>query len=163
MALKYLSVVEPGVIGSIPPSSRGPLLNINGLFVLRISLFSAALQQKFLLAMTSTSSQPPKAKALGTHSNGILPISASATQQRAAPSLIIKPSNRVSTSRLKVVARNLPPNLTLAEFEAILGEEWKVNGRRVDWFSFKPGKVSKKYEDPLKPFWMASDKKLAIL
>ena len=111
---------------------------------------------KILLAMNSTSSQPSKAKALGTHSNGILPIPASATQQRAAPSLI-KPSNRVSTSRLKVVARNLPPSLTLAEFEAILGEEWKVNRGKVDWFSFKPGKLSKKYEDPLKLFWTAFD------
>ena len=97
-----------------------------------------------MIPTSSQSSQSSMIKTLGTHANGVLPISASATQQRIPPSSI-KPSTKASTSRLKVVIRRLPPNLTLAEFEAVLGEEWKVNQGKVDWFSYKPGKLSKEY------------------
>jgi regulator of nonsense transcripts 3 len=46
---------------------------------------------------------------------------------------------------LKVVVRRLAPALTEAEFMKLIGEEWKVGAGRVDWFSYKPGKVSIEY------------------
>lgn len=46
---------------------------------------------------------------------------------------------------MKVVVRRLAPALTEAEFMKIIGEEWKVGAGRVDWFSYKPGKVSTEY------------------
>lgn len=46
---------------------------------------------------------------------------------------------------MKVVVRRLAPALTESEFMKIIGEEWKVGGGRVDWFSYKPGKVSTEY------------------
>ncbi|MCJ1248946.1 hypothetical protein MMC30_006167 [Trapelia coarctata] len=54
---------------------------------------------------------------------------------------------KAASPRLKVIIRRLPPGLTEQEFYSSLGEEWK-RGERVDWASFKPGKVSK---DPAKP------------
>jgi regulator of nonsense transcripts 3 len=93
--------------------------------------------------MTSPSAHPSAGKVMDAHrSNGVLPISVSATQQWAAP-IAIKPSPKPSNSRMKVVIRRLPPSLNLAEFEENLGEEWKVIGGKFDWFSYKPGKVSK--------------------
>lgn len=91
--------------------------------------------------MNTTSVQTSTARTLVTHSNGVLPIPASATQQR--PTGSTKPSTKASASRLKIIIRGLPSNLLLNEFEAILGEEWKVNKGRVDWFNYKPGKSSK--------------------
>jgi regulator of nonsense transcripts 3 len=32
--------------------------------------------------------------------------------------------------------------MTEEEFVAILGDEWKVGGGKVGWFSYWPGKVS---------------------
>ena len=93
--------------------------------------------------MASPSPRPSAGKAVNTRRpNGILPISVSATQQRTAP-IVLKPSTKASTARMKVVVRRLPPSLTLAELEAILGDEWKVNEGKVDWFSYQPGKLSK--------------------
>lgn len=43
----------------------------------------------------------------------------------------------------KVVIRRLPPGMTEEEFVNILGDEWKVGGPKVDWFSYFPGKVSR--------------------
>lgn len=43
----------------------------------------------------------------------------------------------------KVVIRRLPPAMTEDEFVTILGQEWKVGGQKVDWFSYWPGKVSR--------------------
>ena len=74
-------------------------------------------------------------------SNGVLSIPASATQKRnAAP---INMSTRAATPRLKALIRRLPPGLTQIEFDAALGDEWKVQGGKVDWVIYKPGKVSK--------------------
>ncbi len=73
-----------------------------------------------------------------TARNGVIEIPASATQARSA-----MPSATSSTTRLKLVIRRLPPGLTEDEFEASLGEDWKVGGGKVDWAVFKPGKVSK--------------------
>ncbi|KAL8638983.1 MAG: hypothetical protein Q9228_003923 [Teloschistes exilis] len=55
------------------------------------------------------------------------------------------------TSRLKLVIRRLPPGLTQAEFEECLGVEWQVGSGKVDWATFKPGKVSKDVAKPSKP------------
>lgn len=50
---------------------------------------------------------------------------------------------KAASPRLKVIIRRLPPGLTETEFYVCLGEEWKLGRERVDWASFKPGKVSK--------------------
>ncbi|KFY40809.1 hypothetical protein V494_03307, partial [Pseudogymnoascus sp. VKM F-4513 (FW-928)] len=69
--------------------------------------------------------------------NGVLPIPASQT----APKMSKASQNRAGPS-LKVVVRRLAPALTEAEFMKIIGEEWNAGAGRVDWFSYKPGKVS---------------------
>ena len=73
------------------------------------------------------------------------PTLATANAQKTAnlPSL---PVQKAGSQRLKVVIRRLPPGLTQKEFEAVLGEEWKVGGGQVDWAQFKPGKLSREYE-----------------
>lgn len=76
--------------------------------------------------------------------NGVLSIPASATQKRTAAGSV-RPFTKAATPRLKVIIRRLAPGLTLAEFEAGLGDEWKVSGGKVDWFVYKEGKVSKEY------------------
>lgn len=97
--------------------------------------------------MTSPAPSPRVTIARPSRSNGVLSIPASATQRRSAAdseALISKPAN----TRLKIVVRRLPPGLTQAEFEEALGDDWKVNGGKVDWAVYKEGKVSK---DPAKP------------
>ena len=76
-----------------------------------------------------------------SRSNGVLSIPACATQKRTGGP--INMSSRAATPRLKVVVRRLPPGLTQTEFDAALGDEWEVNGGRVDWAIYKPGKLSK--------------------
>ncbi|KAL9597929.1 MAG: hypothetical protein Q9219_004819 [cf. Caloplaca sp. 3 TL-2023] len=49
--------------------------------------------------------------------------------------------------RLKLVIRRLPPGLTEDELQTALGDQWRVGNGRVDWASYKPGKISK---DPTK-------------
>ena len=44
---------------------------------------------------------------------------------------------------MKLVIRRLAPGLTQIEFEEALGEEWKVNAGKVDWATYKEGKISK--------------------
>ncbi|KAL8824068.1 MAG: hypothetical protein Q9170_008261 [Blastenia crenularia] len=79
---------------------------------------------------------------------GVLKIPASATQPRPAmPSV----AGTHSTPRLKLLIRRLPPGLTDVEFEAALGEGWQVGNGKVDWASYKPGKVSKDPTTPSKP------------
>ncbi|OJD27405.1 hypothetical protein ACJ73_01205 [Blastomyces percursus] len=77
-------------------------------------------------------------------SSGVLPIPAMATQKGTSN----KPSSRTAAPRLKLLIRRLPPGLTPEEFEAVLGDEWKVGNGKVDWFHYREGKVSK---DPAKP------------
>ncbi|PHH66415.1 hypothetical protein CDD81_7470 [Ophiocordyceps australis] len=48
----------------------------------------------------------------------------------------------------KAVIRRLPPGMTEAEFTSILGSEYALNQGKVDWFSYRSGKVS---VDPSKP------------
>lgn len=73
--------------------------------------------------------------------NGMLPVPAAALQKTPNP-----PRSRAAKAaapRLKVVIRRLAPGLTQAEFEEIIGEEWKLGGGKVDWFSYRVGKISK--------------------
>jgi regulator of nonsense transcripts 3 len=49
------------------------------------------------------------------------------------------------TPKLKVIIRRLAPGLTKEEFTTVLGEEWKLEQGRVDWFLYKAGKDSKEY------------------
>lgn len=90
-----------------------------------------------------TSRQSP-GKGTGPRPTGILPIPASATQKRN-PAQTDSMSTRIAAPRLKLVIRRLPPALTEAEFEAALGDDWKVNGGKVDWVVYKAGKTSKEY------------------
>lgn len=53
------------------------------------------------------------------------------------------PPAKPKASRLKVVIRRLPPGLTQAEFDDYIGDEWKAGGGRVDWYSYRAGKVSR--------------------
>ncbi|MCJ1473286.1 hypothetical protein MMC13_001937 [Lambiella insularis] len=55
---------------------------------------------------------------------------------------------RAALPRLKVIVRRLPPGIEEDEFYECLGKQWKPAGERVDWASFKSGKISK---DPAKP------------
>ncbi|KAG6078140.1 hypothetical protein E4U16_001829 [Claviceps sp. LM84 group G4] len=48
----------------------------------------------------------------------------------------------------KLVIRRLPPGMTEQELVTILGPDWEVNGGKVDWSSYVPGKIS---TDPSKP------------
>lgn len=75
---------------------------------------------------------------------GVLPISAAATQKPSSTPAK-KGTSKTAAPRLKISIRRLPPGLTETEFESLLGEEWKLGAGKVDWFSYREGKVSKKY------------------
>ncbi|KAF2428651.1 hypothetical protein EJ08DRAFT_322896 [Tothia fuscella] len=84
---------------------------------------------------------PPVVKS----TNGILQVPAAILQKQSnqnnhtprAP-----PVKKPAPPKLKVVLRRLPPGLSQAEFEEILGEEWRVGAGKVDWFTYKAGKIS---------------------
>jgi len=97
--------------------------------------------------MTSPAPQVTSAKISNmAFSGGILSIPAAATQKGAPITLPTSAVHgRTSVPRLKVVIRRLAPGLTQDEFEAALGDEWKLGVGRVDWRLFKSGKVSKEY------------------
>jgi regulator of nonsense transcripts 3 len=44
--------------------------------------------------------------------------------------------------------RRLPPGLTKAEYETVVGDEWKAGAGKVDWFNYRKGKISKEYVAP---------------
>lgn len=73
--------------------------------------------------------------------NGVLPV---AVLQKNASS---QPSRgpKQAQPRLKLVCRRLPPGLTRAEFETIVGDEWKPGAGKVDWINWRKGKISKEY------------------
>ncbi|BCR90144.1 putative nonsense-mediated mRNA decay protein Upf3 [Aspergillus chevalieri] len=75
---------------------------------------------------------------------GVLPIPAAATQKNAPAKKAPKPP----APRLKLLIRRLPPGLTEEEFRHAVGEAWMAGAGKVDWFQYRPGKVSK---DPAKP------------
>ncbi|KAL8936273.1 MAG: hypothetical protein Q9216_005018 [Gyalolechia sp. 2 TL-2023] len=95
--------------------------------------------------MSKTNTNPPK---LATRNGGVLKIPASATQPRP---VMASAAGVPSAPRLKILIRRLPPGLTEEEFQTALGDEWKVGSGRVDWASYKPGKVSKDPNKPSKP------------
>jgi len=77
-------------------------------------------------------------------SGGLLPITAAATHAATQTNAQrIDPSTKVAAARLKVVIRRLAPGLSEDEFSIAIGEEWQVGRGKVDWMSFKPGKVTK--------------------
>ncbi|MCJ1359849.1 MAG: hypothetical protein MMC33_009852 [Icmadophila ericetorum] len=79
-------------------------------------------------------------------SNGVLPVSGIASHShRNSTGSSNTGSSRPILPRLKVVIRRLPPGLTQSEFETALGDQWKVGGDRVDWATYKLGKLSKEY------------------
>lgn len=80
-----------------------------------------------------------------TKEAGVIPLPLSATQ-KGTPA---KRAPKVAAPRLKLIVRRLPPGLTCAEFETGLGDEWKVGQGKIDWFQFKPGKISKECALPL--------------
>src|SRR5271169_2452503 len=71
--------------------------------------------------------------------NGLLNIPVKQTQ------LSSKNASKASGPRLKILIRRLAPELSQAEFERLLGEEWKVGEGRVDWMKYKRGKLSTEY------------------
>ncbi len=73
--------------------------------------------------------------------NGVLPV---AVLQRNAPAQAPR-GPKAAQPRLKLVLRRLPPGLTKAEFEGIVGDEWKVGAGKVDWFKYEKGKISNEY------------------
>src|SRR5215470_17383575 len=81
-----------------------------------------------------------------TKASGMLPIPAAVLQKQAPPNNAPRgPSKKAVAPRLKLIVRRLAPGLTQAEFEAHLGEEWKVGAGKVDCLLYRPGKVSKEY------------------
>lgn len=76
---------------------------------------------------------------------GVLQIPVSATQKGTPAPAPAKSAAKPAAPRLKLIVRRLPPGLTQAEFETNLGDDWKVGSGQVDWFQYKPGKVSKEY------------------
>ena len=73
--------------------------------------------------------------------NGVLPV---AVLQKNAPSHAPR-GPKAAQPRLKLICRRLPPGLTKAEFETILGDEWKAGAGKVDWINWRKGKISKEY------------------
>ncbi|KAE8383127.1 Smg-4/UPF3 family-domain-containing protein [Aspergillus bertholletiae] len=87
----------------------------------------------------------------GKSTGGVLQIPIAATQKsttNTAATPAPKKAPKPAAPRLKLLVRRLPPGLTQAEFETAVGPEWKIGAGKIDWFQYKPGKVSK---DPAKP------------
>ena len=100
--------------------------------------------------MAPHSGRHPASKGTGPRSNGVISIPASATKKPSP----LKPENmptRIAAPRLKLIVRRLPPGLTQPEYEAIIGEDWKVDGGKVDWLVYKAGKVFKEYDLSINP------------
>ncbi|GFF97774.1 regulator of nonsense transcripts UPF3 [Aspergillus udagawae] len=85
----------------------------------------------------------------GKSTGGVLQIPAAATQKNASSAS--KKALKPPAPRLKLLVRRLPPGLTQSEFESALGSEWMVGAGKVDWYQYKPGKVSKDHAKPSRP------------
>jgi len=104
-----------------------------------------------------TSKNPPMAPP--TSANGILPAPAILQKQNPAPTHAPRgPASRKPAvgPRTKVIVRRLPPGLTQQEFEAALGEEWRVGAGKVNWFDYRAGKITKEYVAHLTTFALCS-------
>ncbi|KAH3476102.1 hypothetical protein KXX05_004865 [Aspergillus fumigatus] len=85
----------------------------------------------------------------GKSTGGVLQIPAAATQKNT--STTSRKAPKPPAPRLKLLVRRLPPGLTQSEFENAMGPEWMVGAGKVDWYQYKPGKVSKDYAKPSRP------------
>ncbi|GFF24495.1 regulator of nonsense transcripts 3A [Aspergillus lentulus] len=85
----------------------------------------------------------------GKSTGGVLQIPAAATQKNT--STASRKAPKPPAPRLKLLVRRLPPGLTQSEFENALGSEWMVGAGKVDWYQYKPGKVSKDHAKPSRP------------
>lgn len=65
---------------------------------------------------------------------GVIPINSPAPKSQ--------PNNKPAP-RLKLIIRRLPPGLTQDEFLSALGDDWRVGNGRVDWFSYRSGKIKR--------------------
>jgi regulator of nonsense transcripts 3 len=74
-----------------------------------------------------------------SRANGILPVVAKGRPGNPATASI-----KGVAPRLKVVIRRLPPGLTEEEFLTFIGEEWGTDNEKIDWASYRGGKVSRK-------------------
>lgn len=72
---------------------------------------------------------------------GVIRVTPSQTSGSALKQAAAKPF----TPKLKVIIRRLAPGLTKEEFTTFIGDEWKLEQGRVDWFLYKAGKDSKEY------------------
>lgn len=61
------------------------------------------------------------------------------------PTTIQKATHKaqVSSARLKLVLRRLPPGLTKEEFQNLIPSEWHMGNGKVDWIQFCAGKTSR--------------------
>ncbi|KAB2575031.1 Regulator of nonsense transcripts 3B [Lasiodiplodia theobromae] len=97
----------------------------------------------------------PPSNAPPPGANGVLPVPAAALQKNTTPAAANgaprAATNRSHQPRLKLVVRRLAPALTQQEFELAMGDEWKLGQGKVDWFTYKAGKISKDLAKPSKP------------
>ncbi|KAG9186998.1 hypothetical protein G6011_10106 [Alternaria panax] len=82
-----------------------------------------------------------------TNPNGVLPV---ALLHKNTPAQTPR-GPKASQPRLKLVCRRLPPGLTKAEFIEALGDEWKLGAGKIDWISYRKGKISTDAAKPSKP------------
>ncbi|KAJ4372858.1 hypothetical protein N0V83_003149 [Neocucurbitaria cava] len=79
--------------------------------------------------------------------NGILPVT---VLQKNAPTQAPR-GPKPAQPRLKLICRRLPPGLTKAEFESILGDEWKLGAGKIDWLHYRKGNISTDAAKPSRP------------
>ncbi|KAH7385798.1 hypothetical protein BKA66DRAFT_75887 [Pyrenochaeta sp. MPI-SDFR-AT-0127] len=79
--------------------------------------------------------------------NGVLPVSA---LHKNAPAQAPR-GPKAAQPRLKLICRRLPPGLTKAEFDGVLGDEWKPGTGKIDWLVYRKGKISTDAAKPSKP------------
>ncbi|PSN72729.1 hypothetical protein BS50DRAFT_513554 [Corynespora cassiicola Philippines] len=79
--------------------------------------------------------------------NGVLPV---AVLQKNAPASAPR-GPKAAQPRLKLTLRRLPPGLTRAEFEAALGDEWRLGAGKIDWLNYRKGKISRDAAKPSRP------------
>lgn len=82
---------------------------------------------------------------LSRKANGVLPVAASQASGESSQKPV---KTKAAPEGDKVVIRRLPPGMTADEFVKILGDEWEVGGGKVDWLSYKSGKISHKRVHP---------------
>ncbi|KAJ5027529.1 Smg-4/UPF3 family-domain-containing protein [Bipolaris maydis] len=80
-------------------------------------------------------------------SAGVLPVALLQKSQTAHTPRGQKPPQ----PRLKLICRRLPPGLAKHEFAQVLGDDWKLGAGRIDWLSYRKGKISTDAAKPSKP------------